>query len=271
MTIAVHRVPAANAGPMTLRGTNTYVIASATTAWIVDPGPRDRAHAQAVVDQVVATGVRAVGGIIATHHHSDHTDGIGVIRRALSTATGHTVPLWAADPGLVPGAATPPSELAAGGERAAEIIHTPGHTGDGLSILVEGGRLLAGDLLLGDGSSTVIMPDGSLADLLQSLEVLRVMALDGSIASLHPGHGNEIDGPHAVHEAIEHQLAHRRRRIDEVRALRERGTLQITKIVDTVYGQQLAAAPAADRDALRQAATYTVRATLAYLTEQERV
>ena len=270
MTIALHRVRASNAGPMTLSGTNSYVIASATTAWIVDPGPRSRAHAQAVVDQVVATGVRSIGGIIATHHHPDHADSIGVIRRALATATGRTVPLWAADPGLVPGAATPPSELAADGVRAAEIIHTPGHTGDGLSILVDGGRLLAGDLLLGDGSSTVIMPDGSLSDYLQSLQLLRVMALDGSISSLLPGHGEEIEGPPAVHDAIERQLAHRRRRIEEVRQLRERGALQITKIVDTLYGPQLAAAPPAHRDALHQAATYTVRATLAHLTEQER-
>lgn len=68
-------VLAPNPGPMTLDGTNSYVIGrvggpgSAGSAVIVDPGPADERHLSALG----AAG--DVQLILITHRHADHTEG----------------------------------------------------------------------------------------------------------------------------------------------------------------------------------------------------
>lgn len=37
-------VRAQNPGPMTLRGTNSYVLRDGAQVWVVDPGPKDPEH-----------------------------------------------------------------------------------------------------------------------------------------------------------------------------------------------------------------------------------
>lgn len=270
--VALTWVKAPNPGPSTLEGTLTYLVSAARTVWIVDPGPAHRGHAQAVVDAAVATGARRVGGIVLTHRHEDHTGAVSMVRRALSAATGITVPLWAAEPGYFPGATELPTDLSASGVRAAEIIHLPGHTADSVGLLVSGGRMLTGDALLG-GSPTTITADGNLRDHLQSLSVLRVMSMDGKISGLYPGHGRIIEGPHEALAEIEHQIAHREERIAQVAGARERGALTMKRLLDELYEPQFEAlrregASSAHIEALREAATQNIRAALDYLTAQ---
>src|SRR3954454_23803042 len=70
MPEGVIRVRANNPSPLTLDGTNTYVVAG---GWVVDPGPDDRAH----LDAVLAAAGQAVEGIVLTHSHVDHAEGAG--------------------------------------------------------------------------------------------------------------------------------------------------------------------------------------------------
>lgn len=266
-------VRANNPGPRTLTGTYTYLVSAARTVWVVDPGPSDRVHAQAVVDAAVATGARHVGGILLTHYHDDHSGAVSMVRRALNAATGITVPLWCADPALVPGASEIPAELTAGGERAAEIIHLPGHTDDSIGVLVSGGRLLTGDALLG-GSPTTINSKGGLRDYMQVLNILRVMSVDGRISGLYPGHGQIITGPHQALAEIERQLAHREERIEQVRLARARGALTMKKLLDELYEPDFAARIEAGESeesiaALRDAARVNIKAALDYITHPE--
>lgn len=269
--VALTWVLAPNPGPKTLSGTRTYIISADRTVWIVDPGPEDRQHAQAVVDAAVATGARRVGGILVTHHHSDHCGATSMVRRALNAATGITVPLWAADPSRVPGATLVPSELQVDGRTFAHVIHLPGHTSDSLGVLVAGGRMLTGDTLLG-GSPTTINADGNLREYIQCLNILRVMCLDGRISGLYPGHGEIVEGPTQSLAEIEAQLAHRNERIEEIRRARARGALTVRRLIDDIYApaferRREAGASDAEIQALREAAELNVRAVLQYLTE----
>src|SRR6202021_3565512 len=84
---------APNPSPMTLDGTNTWLIAEpgSPSVVVVDPGPQDEGHLRRVLAEAVA-GDRRVARILLTHGHSDHS--AGAARSAeLSGAT-----VQAADP-----------------------------------------------------------------------------------------------------------------------------------------------------------------------------
>jgi glyoxylase-like metal-dependent hydrolase (beta-lactamase superfamily II) len=100
----VTRVLAPNPSPLTLEGTNTYVVAEpdAGSAVVIDPGPADDGHALAVVSACAGRGVELV---LLTHTHVDHAEGA----RAFAGQVG--APLAA----LAPGWATPDApDLATG-------------------------------------------------------------------------------------------------------------------------------------------------------------
>jgi len=203
-------VLADNPGPMTLDGTNTWVLREpgSHTAVVIDPGPDDAAHLAAVVDAV--DGAR-VARILLTHGHPDHSDG------ARSFADRFGAPVAALDPmhrlgdeGVVGG-----DVVEAGGLEIA-VVATPGHTGDSLSFhVVADGALLTGDTVLGRGSTVVAYPDGLLRDYLDSLVRLRALAESTAASYVLPGHGPALVDPVQVVTAY---LSHRQGRLDQVRA-----------------------------------------------------
>jgi glyoxylase-like metal-dependent hydrolase (beta-lactamase superfamily II) len=242
-------VLAENPHPMTLEGTNTWLLRApgADAAIVVDPGPDDPRHLAAVV---VAAG--EVRSILLTHGHPDHSDGA----RALHERTG--APVRALDPahrlgdeGLAEG------DVVATAGVEVRVWSTPGHTADSLSFLLMAhddgpAAVLTGDTVLGRGTTVVAHPDGDLGDYLASLR--RLQALGGS--TLLPGHGPEL--PDAA-DAAQAYLAHREQRLAQVRAAVEQLGGQVTPrgIVEIVY---------ADVDpVLWPAAELSVRAQLAYL------
>lgn len=250
-------VVAPNSGPMTLEGTNTYIIRDGDQVWVVDPGPRDAEHLAEIL--LICGADCRPEGVLLTHSHPDHAAGAATLARQLSARSGRSVSVHAAAPDTVPGAKPMPSTLVSELGVAAHVIHLPGHTADSVGLLVDGGRMLTGDTLL-NGSSTVVVPEdgGDLAAYLQSLTILRAMATDGRIGSLHPGHGPQIDSPLGVLEAIEENIAHRHERIDQVRRARIAGILTLDRLQRTVYGPDLP-------QELHQAARWNLRATLDYL------
>ncbi|MGY5765546.1 MBL fold metallo-hydrolase [Brachybacterium sp. DNPG3] len=254
-------VRADNAGPMTLTGTVSRIVRDGDQVWVVDPGPKDPEHLAELLFRC-GDDARPMG-VLVTHRHLDHTAGAGTLARQLSARSGREVPLWAADPSVVPGARLAPAVLEGDDGVAGHVIHLPGHTSDSLGLLVEGGRMLTGDTLLG-GSSTVIVPrdGGDLGDYLQSLAILRAMAVDGRISSLHPGHGPDIEDPLSALQAIEDAIAHRLERVEEVRRARRAGVLTMDRLLRAVYGTELP-------DALREPAEWNLRAALDHLAAEE--
>lgn len=258
-TVELITVRADNPGPMTLEGTNSYVLRDGDQVWVVDPGPRDPEHLAELL--LVCGGARPMG-VLVTHQHLDHAAGAATLARQLAARSGIEVPLWAADQSAVAGSRPLPSSLGGDLGTIAHVIHLPGHTSDSVGLLVDGGRLLSGDTLLG-GSSTVIVPEdgGLLGDHLQSLAILRAMAVDGRIGAIHPGHGAAYESPLDALEAVETAITHRQERIEQVRRARTAGVLTLDRLLRTVYGSELP-------PALQEAARWNLRATLDYLTDE---
>jgi len=198
---------AGNPSPMTLDGTNTWLLRApgARSCVVVDPGPADEAHLAAVAR------AGPVAEILLTHGHPDHSDGA----RRLHELTGAAV--RALDPAhRYGGEGLAEGEVVAAAGVAVRVLATPGHTADSLSFLAgpageAAQAVLTGDTVLGRGSTVVAHPDGRLADYLDSLRRLR----DLGARTVLPGHGPELADLAAAADAY---LAHRAERLDQVRA-----------------------------------------------------
>jgi glyoxylase-like metal-dependent hydrolase (beta-lactamase superfamily II) len=186
MPEGIVRVRANNPSPLTLDGTNTYVAAG----WVVDPGPDDSSH----LDAVVAAAGGRIEGIVLTHSHHDHSEGAP----ALGGRAGVEV-------------VSPAGESSVG---PFEAIPTPGHAPDHVSLLL-GRVLFAGDTVLGEGSVFVGGEEGSMTAYMDSLFRLRELELDAIL----PGHGPVIWEPRAkLDEYIEHRLDRERRVLEALSA-----------------------------------------------------
>jgi glyoxylase-like metal-dependent hydrolase (beta-lactamase superfamily II) len=248
----VTRVLAPNPSHLTLEGTNTFVVAEpgAGTAVVIDPGPADQGHAQAVVR---ACGGREVELVLLTHTHVDHAEGA----RAFADRVG--APLAA----LAPGWATPGApDLAAGDPVAAAGLEllplpTPGHAADHCCFELATERaVFTGDHVLGRGTTVVEWPSGDMADYLASLELLLRLHPE----RLYPGHGPLVTDAVA---RVEGYLAHRRDREAQVLAALAAGDRTPAEIVARVYAEV--------DPSLHPAAELSVRAHLAKLVHEGRV
>jgi glyoxylase-like metal-dependent hydrolase (beta-lactamase superfamily II)/8-oxo-dGTP pyrophosphatase MutT (NUDIX family) len=227
----VIRLTAPNAGMMTGPGTNSYLVGCAeANRWtVIDPGPADPVHLQAL--QAAAPG--PIERILVTHTHIDHSPGAV----ALAQATG--APVFGRRPDHAPGqdASFSPTQELSGGERFAlgptarlEVIHTPGHASNHLCYLLEEEKLLfTGDHVM-QGSTVVINPpDGDMSAYLAALEGLLARDLDW----LAPGHGFLVAQPHRVIRAL---IAHRLAREDKVvQALQQLSPAPMEALVARVY------------------------------------
>lgn len=203
-----HCVLCPNPSPMTLEGTNTWVLREpgSTDVVVVDPGPLDEAHLQAVLDHVAAQDGR-VALTLLTHGHWDHAESAG----RWAELTG--APVRAVGRGH--------EDLTAGevlrvGGLEVLVVPTPGHTADSVSFLLPAEQvLLTGDTVLGRGTTVVAHPDGDLTSYLESLDRLRGLTGSGTATSIAPGHGPVV--PDAA-GTVEHYLRHRHERLEQVRA-----------------------------------------------------
>jgi glyoxylase-like metal-dependent hydrolase (beta-lactamase superfamily II) len=237
---------AGNPGPMTLDGTNTWILVEpgSDRAVVVDPGPDDDGHIVAVTDYLAKRGLVAAL-IILTHGHSDHSGATTALQRA----TGAPVRAWRAGG---------PSDLKDGdvievGGLVLRAIATPGHSSDSVTIDVPAdAALLTGDTIIGRGTTVVAWPDGDLGDYLSSLERLRDVAAGARL--LLPGHGPVLESPsETITEYVEHRIA----RLDQVRAALAAGARTAEDVVDIVY--------VGLADELRAAAVLSARAQVEYL------
>jgi glyoxylase-like metal-dependent hydrolase (beta-lactamase superfamily II) len=248
-------VLAPNASPMTLDGTNTWVLRApgARRSVVVDPGPSDAAHLDAVAE---AAGEVAV--VLLTHHHLDHSEAA----RAFAERVGCGV--RALDPGYRLGSeGLGHGDVVAVDDLEVHVVATPGHTADSLSFwLPAEGTVLTGDTVLGRGTTVVAHPDGRLGAYLDSLDRLHALASEHGLAAIWPGHGPVVEDALGV---LEHYIAHRHERLDQVReALRHLDPARADlprAVVERVY---------ADVDpVLWGAAELSVRAQLSHLRGDE--
>ncbi|MEU7314174.1 MBL fold metallo-hydrolase [Streptomyces sp. NPDC007083] len=248
-----HCVLAPNPSPMTLDGTNTWIVAEpdSSLAVVIDPGPLDDAHLRRVVETAERLGKR-VALTLLTHGHPDHAEGAA----RFAELTGS--PVRALDPALRLGdEGLGEGDVVATGGLELRVVPTPGHTADSLSFhLPADAAVLTGDTVLGRGTTVVAHPDGRLGDYLDSLRALRSLTVDDGVSRVLPGHGPVLDDAQG---AIDFYLAHRAKRLAQVETAVEQGHRTAAEVVAHVYAD-------VDRT-LWPAAELSVRAQLDYLFE----
>jgi glyoxylase-like metal-dependent hydrolase (beta-lactamase superfamily II) len=236
---------APNPGPMTLDGTNTWVLRApdAEHAVVIDPGPLDEGHLARIAEH------GPFRFILITHGHGDHVEGAARLSELLDG-----VPVLAVDPqhGVRADPLDRDESLGVGGLEIT-VVDTPGHTGDSVCFQVTcaGERVVfTGDTLLGRGTTVVAWPDGDLGAYLSSLA--RLTAYEK--VPMLPGHGPALAD---CAEVARFYLAHRQERLTQVRAAVAAGADSAEAIVDVVYPE---IAPQ-----VRFAAIWSARAQLHYL------
>ncbi|OMI38573.1 MBL fold metallo-hydrolase [Streptomyces sparsogenes] len=246
-------VLAPNPSPMTLDGTNTWIVSEpgSDLAVVIDPGPLDDAH----LKEVVATAERAgkrVALTLLTHGHPDHAEGAARFAELTRTRVRALDPaLRLGDEGLGAG------DVITTGGLELRVVPTPGHTADSLCFhLPADAAVLTGDTVLGRGTTVVAHPDGRLGDYLDSLRRLRSLAVDDGVDTVLPGHGPVLNDARG---AVEYYLAHRANRLAQVETAVENGYRTPSEVVAHVYAD-------VDRT-LWPAAELSVRAQLDYLSE----
>lgn len=204
-----------------------------TPTVVIDPGPDDAGHIDAVIR---AAG--AIAAILLTHRHADHAAGAS----RLAHATRASIRCF--DPGhdeerLGEG------DTIEGGGVALDVLHTPGHAPDHLTFRDRvRGALFTGDTILGRGTSVVDPPEGDLTDYISSLE--RLLRLEPSV--LYPGHGPTVwEGTARVREYLDHR---QERELEVIREL-GRGPRTPSDIVPAIYAAYpVEVHPAATRSVL---------------------
>jgi glyoxylase-like metal-dependent hydrolase (beta-lactamase superfamily II) len=236
----VMRLVANNPGPFTFKGTNTYLVGHGDELVLIDPGPDDAAHRDAVL---AAVGRRRVSHILVTHTHRDHVDGLP----ALVAATGARTAGFgrrAAQPGarrtsasggeyidqnFLPDVRLEHGSRLAGDGWALTALFTPGHAPDHLCFALDGtGLLFSGDHVMGWNTSVIAPPEGSMADYLRSLELLGAR----TDCVYFPGHGGRIEEPQRLVKAF---LLHRRMREQAILDCIRSGTNTVRSIVPAIY------------------------------------
>ncbi len=247
----VRRVTAANPGPFTFAGTNTFLVGTAELA-LIDPGPDDPDHIEALR--------RAIGGarvthILVSHTHRDHSAGTERLKAmtgaqvlaagphafARPPHAGENRRIEAAgDTDFTPDATLADGDIVEASGAGLQAIATPGHTVNHIALaLLDEGVLFSGDHVMGWSTTIVAPPDGAMAVYMASLDRL----LARSEHRYLPAHGGEINDGHAYAEGLK---AHRVAREAAILEALGRGHRTIPEIVAAVYqGLEARLAPAA--------------------------
>lgn len=251
------RLLAPNPSPFTGEGTWVHLIGEERLA-ILDPGPADETHLDALV---AAVADRPVNAILVTHTHRDHSPAAAPLSERLGA------PIWGCAPLVVPGdqeagfdtTYAPDRVLSDGdtfeaGGATIEAVHTPGHTSNHLCF-GWGNRLFSGDHVMGWSTTVVIPPDGHMGAYMASLQKLQ----QRSETLYHPAHGEPVADPQRL---LRGMLTHRVQRERQLLRLLDEAPATLADLTARAY-------PALD-PRLRPAAEATALAHLITLAEQGR-
>jgi glyoxylase-like metal-dependent hydrolase (beta-lactamase superfamily II) len=210
----VRALVANNPGPFTYKGTVSYIIGRGKVA-ILDPGPDDDAHINALLDAVRG---ETVTHVFVTHTHRDHSPGVPKVKAATGAKVfaegphrlarplhiGETRRLDAsADMDFAPDVKLSDGDVVSGDGWTMEAITTPGHTANHMAYAFkEADLVFAGDHVMAWSTTIVAPPDGAMSDYMASLQKLARR----SEPIYLPGHGAPVrDAPRYVQFLIQHR------------------------------------------------------------------
>ncbi|MGH6828060.1 MAG: MBL fold metallo-hydrolase [Rhizomicrobium sp.] len=257
----IERVLACNPGPFTFRGTGTYLVGSGRSLAVIDPGPDEPAHVNALLG---AIGARKVGHILITHTHRDHSPAADALKKATGAktlgyglhATRDSEGEEGGDRDFVPDVMVRDGDRIQGEGYAFECVFTPGHTSNHMCYaLKEENALFTGDHVMGWSTTVIAPPDGHMGCYFRSLE--KLIARGDRI--FYPAHGSPIVKPRPFLRAY---LSHRRMREGQIARALKAGFDTAQKLKALLY-------PGLS-PALQRAAQLTVEAHLRHMVEDGR-
>ncbi|WP_309628490.1 MBL fold metallo-hydrolase [Brevundimonas sp.] len=264
----IQRVVCDNPGPFTLTGTGTYIVGrpeDGAAVAVIDPGPMDTTHLQALLAAVEG---RTVSHVLVTHTHRDHSP------LARPFADRVAAPVLAMRPPVrqVHASGTldeeedalfAPDTILSGGERIAgdgwtmTAMATPGHASNHMAFaLAEENALFCGDHVMGWSTTVVAPPDGNMSDYMRSLDAV----IATGFSTLWPTHGAPVTDPAPFLVAYK---AHRLEREAQILARIRAGDRTIAEMVPVLY--------AAVDQRLWPAASLSVLAHLIKLVDEGRI
>lgn len=232
----VRRVLAPNPSPFTYTGTQTYIVGNAGDVAVIDPGPADEAHIEAIL---AAIGGARVAAIMCTHTHRDHSPAAAPLAARTGAPVVGCAPLAidsdlprsdeAFDTGYAPDRVLEDGEAMAGEGWTLRALHTPGHTSNHLCFaLEESGALFTGDHVMGWSTSVVVPPDGDMGDYMKSLE--RLQQREDRV--YYSAHGAPIDKPRQL---VRGMMGHRRQRENQILRLLNERARAIPEFIPEMY------------------------------------
>lgn len=232
----VRRVLAPNGSAWTYTGTQTFLVGDGRGLAVIDPGPDDPAHLDALLR---AIGAAPVVAICCTHTHRDHSPAAAPLGAATAAPVIGCAPLRPSGGGDMADASFDldytPTRVLADGEALAgpgwtlTAIATPGHASNHLCFALEGtGVVFTGDHVMGWATSVVAPPDGDMADYLASLEKLH----DRDDRIYYPAHGPAVTRPRQL---VRGMIGHRRQREAQILRLLADAPGDLPGLVQQMY------------------------------------
>lgn len=222
-------VRAPNPSPMTLSGTNSYVLDCGDgTALVIDPGPAIDRHVRTLIETVSARHLR-IARIALTHGHPDHA----LAAPALAAATGASI--YAHPRSKIAHDVDLPLEAGfAAGSLALHIMDAPGHAFDHVIFYLPAERaLFTGDTILGEGTTVIAPPGGAMRPYQHTLQ--RLANEFAEARTIYGGHGPVVADPQTK---IADYIAHRAMREEQIVAGLRDGARTIPDLVRKIYSPQ---------------------------------
>ncbi len=232
----VRRVLAGNPSPYTYTGTQTYLVGSDADVAVIDPGPADTDHIDAILAGIDNAKVAA---ICCTHTHRDHSPAAAPLARQTGAPIIGCAPLVLSDDGpradeafdksYAPDRVLGDGDQLSGDGWTLEAIATPGHTSNHLCYaVVESGAVFTGDHVMGWSTSVISPPDGDMADYMASMQKM----YERGDRIYYPAHGPAVEKPRQL---VRGMMGHRKQRERQILRHLESGLTQITDMVPLMY------------------------------------